>query len=177
MTTREERYASVRDVISNGDLLFFKATKWNQKVITEVTGGKYSHCGLAVWLTDGITNRLSVVEATSGGRRIISLSHYADRPFTVLNVGLEYDKVAEYVMGNTGLPYGMLDFASIGLKDFALRFGIKLKMPNTPGEVCSEFLAGVLQKAEYSITDTLISPSDLYNYCETAAFSTEQYVP
>jgi hypothetical protein len=170
-------YDQLRGSVKAGQLVFFKATKWNQKLITLITGGKYSHCGMAVWLTDGVSSRLMLIEATNGGRRIISLSHYADRSFEVIDVKLNYPDIAEEVLEHTGLPYSYIDFIKIGIRDIMLRFGIKTHLPNSVGEVCSEFLSNTVQKAGIKVSDALISPSALYKEMKALGTVIAAYKP
>ena len=171
-------YTYLRSKIKSGHIVFFGAQTWKQKIVTLFTGGKFSHCGIAVWLTDGVEDRLMLIEATHGGRRVVSLSSYANRFFNVLDVGLKYSDIATDIMSQTGaVPYGNLDFVKIGLKDLMLKFGIKTMLPDSPGEVCSEFVAETLAKAGFPLQDCLISPSDLYKELHTPVRLIVEYKP
>lgn len=156
-------YMHLRTKIKNGHLVFFGAHTWKQKLITFFTGGSFSHCGLAVWLTDGVEDRLMLVEATHGGRRIVSLSSYCTRPFTVIDINLPYCEIANEALSQTGMvAYGYFDLLTIGVRDLMLRLGLKSHLPNTEGEVCSEFLAHTLKDAGVELSDLLLSPTDLF---------------
>ena len=170
-------YDSIRGSIKSGHVVFFKATTWRQKLITLFTGGHYSHCGIAVWLTDGVEDRLMLVEASNGGRRIVTLSHYATRPFVVIDLGIKYLSIGEYMLGYTGtVSYSYLDFALIGLKDLLLKMGIRAYLPSTEGEVCSEFVANTAKKAGIEIEDPLVSPSRLFRLFRKYPVVVENFV-
>lgn len=156
-------YLDIRERIRSGDLIFFKAEKLTQKFITAFTGGSYSHCGIAVWVEENGKNRLMLAESNKGGRRLVSLSSYSDRSFTVVRVAMDYSLVSDYVTESTGVvQYSYLDFILIGLKDLMVKLGVQIWVPNAPGDVCSEFLAHVLQMLGFALDSLLVSPSSLF---------------
>lgn len=160
------QYEHVVEHVKSGHLLFFKPSGLTSRAITAVTSGDFSHVGMCVLMNDGVYDWPMVVEASSGGRRVVSLSSYADRSFVAVNLGLDYAQVAEFAIKPTGsVKYGTLDFIKIGIKELALRFGGTLWMPDSQGEVCSEFIAKLLQQYKMPnlvIGNTLLSPSMLF---------------
>ena len=172
----DKTYDDVREHIKDGYIVFFEAQTFKQKIITTITGGKYSHCGIATWMTDSIgMPRLMLIESTLGGCRLINLRSYANRNMTFLAVGLNWDQVSNYAIDKTGhVGYGNFDFISIGLKDLLTKLGFKWIakfIKNRSGEVCSEMVADILAyTGKYDIYDTLISPSDLFTYLQRYDF-------
>jgi hypothetical protein len=168
-------YNEIRSKIKSGDLVFLKAAGIG-KAITAITGGTYSHCGIAVWLHDEYTERLMLIEAFEGGRRVVSLSCYANRQFIVLDSELNYSAISSEALDNTGkVGYGYFDFIKIGIRDLLMRHGIAPVFRDSPGEVCSEFVAKMLKldnKLPYGV-DTLIDPSMLFEtirpFCSVVA--------
>lgn len=158
-------YNTFRVAVQDGDLIFIKPKSVWSRFITFITGGSFSHCGIALWLTDGISAKLFIVEAVASGRRLVSMRYYSNRSLSLLRVGLEYSPATENMLFNTGYPYGWWDFISVGIKELLLRVGITSFFLDGRGEICSEFVAKVLRKyvSKFEQLDTHISPSRLYS--------------
>ena len=154
-------YEEARALIRTGDIVFLGGAKslfsW---LITAVTRSVFSHCGIACWLSDedGAVPTLFILEASAGGRRLVSMSHYGlRRPMTVIASPLGWENYREDLINGTGrVPYGYLDLIGIGLKET-----FKLKTKDFDGEVCSEMVAATLNRHGYSL-DELQSPGTLY---------------
>ena len=176
MSGSYERYDEVRDHINDGYLIFFEAKTFKQKLITAITGGKFSHCGIATWMTDSSgTPRLMLIESTVGGCRLVNLRCYANRNMSVIAVGLDWNTVSDYAIAKTGhVGYGNFDFISIGFKDILTKLGfswVAKHIKNRRGEVCSEMVADILAyTGKYDIYDTLLSPSDLFKHLNRGNF-------
>ena len=174
-----QSYDEVRDGITDGMLVFFKAVTVGQRIISTCTGGNLSHCGITTWMLDSQgRRRLMILESTSGGCRLVNLSAYRGREAYVLNVALNWDLVADRAINDTGVVhYSLFDFVALGAKDVLLRSGVttlaKL-VPNAPGEVCSEFLASTMRDAGFDIDDTLLSPQGLYTLIHDKNWICEQ---
>lgn len=159
-------YADVRPRIKSGMVVFFEAHTLAAKAITAITGGRYSHCGLSVVVDDEDgAPRLMLAEATFGGFRLISMDSFSKRRAVVVDVGLDWPIVRDYVLDKTGsTAYGYLDFVLIGLRELLVRTGIgsRMRMPDLPGEVCSEAVAKTLTKGGLKLSSTTVSPSKLF---------------
>lgn len=164
-----QNYADVRDKIENGYLVFFKAEAVSQKAICWVTGGEYSHAGILFWMYDHVgRKRLMLLESRVGGTRIVNFSAYAGRVCEIINVGLNWDNVADYALAKTGVVhYGLLEFIPIGLRDLLTRAGCpkmaRAIKDTSPSEVCSETVADIMRRDGFAYNDTLMSPNALYN--------------
>ena len=162
-----QSYDDARDSITDGMVVFFKAVTPGQKIISTCTGGSFSHCGITTWMTDSQSrHRLMILESTSGGCRLVNLSAYKGREALIMDIGVDWNSIADHSLNDAGvIHYSLFDFVMLGVKDILLRFGLKWlasKVPNTTGEVCSEFLAETLRDAGFPISDVLISPQDLF---------------
>ncbi len=168
-------YAQIRNHVQNGYLIFFKPRNIFAKLIAICTLGTVSHCGLLVWIKDSRdVPRLIILEGHSGGCRLVTLSYYKGRASHVIDVGLDWGLIENYAYGKTGkTAYSYLDFITIWLKELLIRSGLSRwswLVPNTEGEVCSEVVADILQKANFTI-DELVSPQKLFEYAQQNAKS------
>ena len=161
-------YETVREVVTDGTLVFFKAKTWGQKLISWITNGEFSHCGICTWVIDSLgQKRLMLLESTSGGCRLVNLSSYMGREARLIDINLAWEIIAKSATDKAGvIKYSPFDFVIIGLKDIMLSLGLKKFaecLPNTKGEVCSEFLASLIWESGMGIEDVLVSPQDLYD--------------
>ena len=161
-------YTEIRDSILDGHLVFFEPSTFIGKLIPMITGGKVSHCGIAVWMRDGRdVHRLMLLEGFWGGCRLVNMSSYAHRKFVALDVGLVWNSVEDYALDKTGVVhYSATDFVWIWLRERLAGIGLRSLaklVPNAPGEVCSEVVADILIKSGqfHWITERLVSPSAL----------------
>lgn len=161
------KYEQARELVQDGDFVFFKAQSFKQRIICFITGGEHSHCGIANWLTDDLGNRrLMLIESFVGGCRMVTMSSYSNRDCDILTIAdMDWASSNKYVMSKVGeVKYGMFDFVTIGVKDIAVRLGVRSRMkwmPDSGGQVCSEMLADVLSQFK-SVTSTLVSPATLF---------------
>lgn len=164
------KYEQYKEISATGDILFFEAHTFKQKIVTFVTGGKYSHCGIAVKVTDNFGNkRLMVLESVMGGVRLVNMSSLVTRNISVLRINAFKDawsSIASTAMNQPGaVHYNLKDFVQIGFKDLMSRFGVAVKMRDDPaGMVCSEFTGYLLKLAKILYrTDTYVGPSKLFS--------------
>lgn len=161
------KYDELRDTLKDGQIVFIHGNTWFQKIVKWVTNGKYTHCGILVWMTDhGGYKNLMVVESSIGGARIVTLRSYVHRGFTSVDIGFDWNKHGAHVLDETGIThYSIFNFISIGVKEVLQRIGLtKLASYIThkgSGEVCSEFIADEL-RAQGMEGDIAISPNALY---------------
>jgi len=107
-----------------------------------------------------------IIESTMGGARLVQLSAYLYRGFTVVDLGLKWEDCSATAFADLGvLHYSILNLGLIGLKSVLNRVGLK-RVANwipkdTSGEVCSEFVATLMDEHGYTI-DSFTSPTDLY---------------
>lgn len=162
LSSQEEHimtYDEARESIVDGDIVFVAGgtSIWN-KLTQLVTFSPYFHVGIAFWMRDSAyESRLFMVEAHNGGRRIVSLSSYADRPMTVVASEVPYRTYAKELLDKSGsVKYSIKDFIAIGLTET-----FKLKIRNASGEVCSEMVARALNNGNLYLP-VLLSPGALY---------------
>jgi hypothetical protein len=99
-----------------------------------------------------------IVEASQGGRRIVSLSSYAAHEMDVLASPLDWVKYCDAVLDNTGaVPYSKTEFIAIGMLE---AFGIR-RRKDDKGEVCSKMIAEYCKSAGLDMPTTDISPAKL----------------
>ena len=161
------KYDAVRNDLKDGQVVFFNAVTWPQKIISIFTRGPFSHVGMLVWMTDSTgTRKLMCIESSFGGARIVQLRSYLPRGMTVVDVGLDWAKCAERALNDTGsLHYNIPNLALIGIKSILSQLGLKQLAkkvkPMKGGEVCSEFVATLLEEHGYPL-DSFTSPNELY---------------
>lgn len=160
-------YSEVRPHVQDGYLVFMGGNKLGQRIIKFITRGEFTHVGFACWLEDHTgEKRLMCLESSSGGARLIHMSAYADRKMTFMKLNYNWDDVAEFAYSKTGVVhYGYLDLIMSGARDILTRFGlggIAKFLPNTKGEICSEFVAKTLNKTKLFKIVEIISPNSLY---------------
>lgn len=164
------KYADIRDLIWNGSIVFLTPGTLLGKLIPMFTGGKVSHCGIAVWMFDSAGGyRLMMLESFEGGCRIVNLSSKTDRDITIYRTRLDWDKNECYALDKTGVVgYGYLDFINIFLRERLVRAGAKKLakfVKDAPGEVCSQMVADVLtHSGQFDLQNSLMSPSALMDY-------------
>lgn len=161
-------YDAVRDTLKDGQIVFFNAVTWPQKIISIVTNGKFSHVGIILWMTDSTGHRrLMCIESSMGGARIVQLRAYLRRGMTIVDIGLDWSKCAETALEDTGLlHYSIPNLILIGLKTILINLKLpklaKLIPRDKSGEVCSEFVSTLLVDFGYNI-DTFVAPNQLFD--------------
>ena len=97
---------------------------------------------------------------------MVSMSAYQSRILTPLRIPYHWASAESFAMKKMGaVHYSVLDFVGIWAREAAIRAELpKLAamVPDTPGEVCSQFVAGVLKSAGVPVSSTLVSPSGLF---------------
>lgn len=157
-------YFTARDGIQDGDVIFVKRRSGSRnplhKLTTIITSSPYYHVALAVWMKSAYDNeRLMVIEAAAGKRRLVPLSIYQDHDMDVIKSPIDFSKVANSALEKLGvIRYGYFDFVSIGIKEC-----LGLPQKDHYGEVCSEMVAKILIEGGAPLLDPLISPGKLYN--------------
>lgn len=157
-----EDYAKMRHKIKNGDIIFIKNdSDWVSKVIHYCTFSKYSHVGIAVWVTIENERRLMMVEAQGGTKkRIINMSHYDGCEIDVFrNESTKWSDIRHDVLDRLGLAeYGWFQAIYVGIREFFMKkWSIKIPMKNFSGMICSEFVAHV-----FKLPEVYVSPQRLY---------------
>lgn len=173
-------YLVHRDNIKSGQLVFIGASRHHkntvQTIIQKVTKGEYTHTGITVWMQDEFGHRkLMILESTLGGVRLVNMSSYLDRKTVLADLGIDWQHSHDTALSKAGfVKYGFVDFNLIGLRELLVRHGftgIARKLPDGKGEVCSEFLAHLLNddpvtkarllEMQIDHLETLVSPSKL----------------
>lgn len=124
-------YSAARPLIQSGDLLAWRGRTPLGRLIRAVTGGSWTHLGVAVHLYD----RLFSLEAIEGvGTRLALLSELT--PFDWLATDAVWsDDIAGTAFERLGRPYSYTDAALMGV-------GLPTVMG---GDICSEVAHDVLR--------------------------------
>ncbi len=140
-------YADARSQIKSGDVLAWRGKSLLARLIEWVTGGAYSHVGIAYWLED----RLMVVQQREfTGQDMAFLSD--NLPFDWISTNITLSTAAKGVMfEQLEHPYSYLDAVRIGLAIAARK----------QGRICSTFAAQVLDACGFDLPDRVQSPSSL----------------
>lgn len=155
-------YAKLRPLIKNGDVVFIKNDKGPfSKIIRYFTFSRYSHVGIAVWVTIEHERRLMMVEAQGGTKkRIINMSTYDGNEMDVFrSPNHVWKDISVEVMGRLGIvEYGWIQAIYVGIREFFMKkLSINLPMKNFDGVMCSEFVAKV-----FNLDEVYVSPQRLY---------------
>jgi len=149
MTVLTLPYDQARSLIIDGDIVFIKdSPSWVGSVIRFFTKSRYSHVGIAFWITTGGITRLMMVEAQGGSRRrIVNLSKYAGVELDIMKAPKPWPDVAPRALEHlSDVPYGYMEAAYIGIVEAMQQyFDVTLPRKNFNGEICSEFVARVLE--------------------------------
>lgn len=144
--SKEVKYKDAREQVKTGDIVFMKGESPGSRFIRFFTRSKYSHVGIAFWMSDVLTGkrRLMVAESNIGGTRVVSLSSYAHEGIDIYD-GLnssEWLFASSGVLDSMGaIKYSYLDFVTIYIKE---SFGMNLG--DVRGQVCSEFVSKILKQ-------------------------------
>ena len=158
---KEYSYEEGRKLIKNGDVVFIRGKK--NPVATAIrffTRSKYSHVGIAFWATISGKKRLMMVEAQGGNkRRIVNMSYYYGVNLDIIAAPKKWTEISEKALLSLGqIKYGWLEAIYVGLREFLLNYlGIKLPRKNFAGEICSEYVANILE-----LPKKHISPQKLF---------------
>lgn len=166
MDISELEYQDAREQIKDGQIIFYRGYNWFHKIVNWATSGDFTHCGIAIWMTDSYGRRkLMCVESSVGGARLVTVRSYAYRGMTVIDVGLDWDKYGDSPIEQTGtLHYNYINFALLGVKGILLKarlLYLATKIKPEHGKVCSEFVANYLMEAGL-LDEQFVSPNQLY---------------
>lgn len=155
-------YEQYRLIAKDGDVVFFRGSKKDpvQAVIMFFTESPYSHVALTFWVTINGKKRLMVVESQGGTRRrIVSASYYKDSLVDVIRSPIAWEEICDEALSQVGeTPYSYFDATYVGIREFVWRrYKIRLPARNHNGEICSEFIARLMQ-----LESTSVSPGALY---------------
>ncbi len=152
-------YVEVRQQIHDGDIVFINGSSWVAKIIKFFTKSKFSHVGIAFWCEINNQKRLMIVDAQGGNkRRIVNLSLYANFPMFIIKSPLPWSSYADSALEKLGtVKYSFIEAGYIGFREFLFNStGIKLPNLHFKGEICSEFVAKLL-----NLDDVNVSPAAL----------------
>mgnify|MGYP002787247274 CR=1 FL=1 len=156
-------YEDIREKIKDGDVVFMKG-KWTRPahaLIMIFTKSQLYHVGVAFWMNTKAGERLMLVEATGKSqRRVVNLSYYSDHKLVVVDAVKSWETIEERALETIGeTRYGFIEAAYIGIREATSRwFGWKLPARDLPYEVCSSYVASLLD-----LEDKIISPQTLYD--------------
>ncbi len=155
-----QSYSQKRNDIKDGDIVFIhKKSTLTSFLIAAITRSKFTHVGIAFWMRiQGTTQRrLMIVEAQrSTKRRVINMSFYSNRGLTLVASPKEWIGYSEKALSNLGkIDYSWLDVLYVGFREFLSKW-ITIKHRDFSGEMCSEYVAELLDFDEVSISPQLL---------------------
>lgn len=155
-------YAEGRDLIEDGDIIFVARKKGIilPALIKFSTKSIFTHCAIAFWLETNGVRRLMAVQQQGGYKRfIMNLSALDKCQLYVVSPTKTWKDVTTTALAKINkVSYGYLEALYVGVREFLMtRFNIRIKERHFTGEICSEFVAEVLQ-----CTDVYISPQILF---------------
>lgn len=142
------RYDEARPLIRSGDLIAFRGEGWLSRLIRSLSGGSWSHVGIA-WVFRG---RVFLLEAREGrGVGIRALSEVGAFDWIGIN-GNWSEAVEALALELLGREYAYADAVLVGL-------GLA---PRAHGEICSEYAGRIVDvvRAKWQIPKGL-SPAAL----------------
>lgn len=142
-------YEQARDLVQSGDIIFIcNKGLFHHKLITWFTQSDHIHVGIAFWAKFEHDWHLMISEANGGAqRRIVNLSHYKDHSMDIICAPKPWEDISEKTLERLGqVQYNWIQAGYVGVSEmFDRTFGFKLPDVDMPGEICSEFVANVLQ--------------------------------
>src|SRR5262245_20541475 len=143
----QRNYDQARPDLTTGDLLCFRSTDIDARIIRFLTRSQYSHVGM-VFLYEG---RVYVLEATSRGMQLVLLSRRAK----FYNGGIDYFRIegvteeqrrgaVGWAFQRLGMPY---NFMGIVRFLWFLLSGSKERIRQRNGWFCSEIIAEAYRRA------------------------------
>lgn len=160
--TKQLTYEQAREEIQSGDVVFIHGSKLKpfQYIVMYSTDSLFAHVGLAFWmLTEDDERRLMVVEAQGGSRRrMVNMSNYRDRKIDIIKAPRPWNKISHIALDRSSLGctrYGWLDAIYIGLREKLARY-TRLPITHFSGEICSEFIARLLELPKVHISPQML---------------------
>lgn len=155
-------YEESRSQFESGDIVFIRDRKSIlANIIQFFTRSRYSHVGIAFWMSSGGIARLMMVEAQGGTRRrIVNLSKYRNIDLDVMKAPDDWRNVANEALERLSeVPYGYLEALYVGIVEALQQyFDVTIPRKNFKGEICSEFVARI-----YDMPSKHVSPQELMN--------------
>jgi hypothetical protein len=153
-------YTSAVSKIKDGDIVFMRNRGKISRIVQFLTRSNYSHVGIAFWARIGDNYRVMIIESQRGTkRRIQNLSVYADNDLDIVPAPTEFIMYEEQAFSELGIKkYNSIEAIYIGIREFIFKkIGWRLPHAKFSGEICSEFIARLLD-----LKDTTVSPQGLY---------------
>jgi hypothetical protein len=147
-----------------------KENKIGSRLIRWWLGKPYSHCYVR-WYSE--TYQLELVyHASSGVVHFISGDNFDKKNETIFAYKLKLKEDARKLLVKkcidlAGQPYAYLELLKTFVRDFCALVGFKCRFLNSPGYICSELVAEVLQArfgVEFKKPLNEIRPNDIEDY-------------
>lgn len=156
-------YEEGRLQIKTGDLIFIRNKGlFHHRLITWFTRSQHIHVGIAFWTSIEGEEHLMISEANGGAqRRIVNLSQYKDHDMDVLESMRPWDEIRSQVLERLGqVQYSWIEAGYVGFSErIKHSLGISLPMIDFPGEICSEFVANIME-----VPQNYLSPAELFRH-------------
>lgn len=161
MTLKTIDYEEARNFIKDGDIVFIRDKSnlvgW---IVRLFTFSRYSHVGIAFWALVGGKRRLFMVEAQGGSkRRIVNMSYYDNQRLDIISAPVKWSAYVDRAMDRLGkVKYGWFDAIYVGLRESLMKTTKFIKLPrfNLSGEICSEFVARMLDLPKKQVSPQLL---------------------
>jgi hypothetical protein len=158
-------YVVSRDKIESGDFLLFKkhhlapSPTMIQSLVSLATKSDYYHSAVAVWLhsPNGL-GRLFAIEADPRvGRRVVPISSLKGCIEVIRPAKMDWSSIDSFVIDKVDKE----DYSFIDAFGVWTRLSLNISIPNSHGEICSEFNCKILKKLGYDVPDKILSPGEL----------------
>jgi hypothetical protein len=167
-----EEYKKIRDTINNADVLMYKGTAWDSRIIRKIIRSKYSHAGIVAWWDD----RLMVLEAV--GRGVIvrpvssTIKHYRGKVHLYSSKDTiphhVRSKMVQFAQQELGKEYATWKSILLGFKIlFKKKLDEKDKLKRANKLYCSHYVAQIYNSQGFDLkkdmSDRFMRPGDIAN--------------
>lgn len=153
-------YNEARERIEDGDIIFVSSKSFLGWFVRTFTFSNYTHVAIAFWAMVGARRRLFLVEAQGGSRRrIVNMSFYNKDKIDVITAPIDWNVYADKATSSLGkVRYGWLDAIYVGIRESLMRTTKFIRLPRytLTGEICSEFVARMLELPEKQVSPQLL---------------------
>lgn len=156
-------YEQGRSLVENGDIVFIANKRGIlPQLIRFVTRSNFSHAAIAFWVDTAAGKRLMTVQTQTNNKRfVMNLNAMDNCDLYIITSPTPWEEVAPLALSKLDkVPYSYMEALSVGLHEFLVKYFnvvIKQHNHNFSGEICSEFIARVL-----NLDNVHVSPQGLY---------------
>lgn len=154
METITDKYARIRPLLKDGDLVLFHGTRLLAKIIQHCDKAYYNHIGIVMEIHGGFFILDSQASGVVSDRLSKRISDYKNGDFCVIQSKSEIiDSELDQVISGQDLIAPLYDYANGTRELLNRKFGWNLKLkPSKDRDICSDFVY------EYALRNKFINP-------------------